>query len=278
MPYALRFGAVNVPLPVRFFSPPVSVNTRLAFPVTVSGDNTPFKSRSSCMLLPFSSMFMSSEGIKRAVPDALTSAPSTSARTLFRFMLSIFPAMSAVMLSRANPIAFRAGMLAVRVIAGFVLLPETLSEPVNFPLRSIPDMAASGERSKSVNLKLKSSGDFPETDAVPAPVIVPAPLLALRPPNMMLSPFLLIIALTPENVAPEAVIDSAAVFTVMRSRLARSPFSAVVSSMFFAAIIFMASSFGDDARRFTSGLLILPCTLSPAFTVPLRAYCSMSGT
>ena len=108
-------------------------------------------------------------------PVAVTSTPSTSARTLLSLMSCMLPEISAINFSRVKPEAFRLGTLAEKFIAGFELLPETLRVPVKLPFMSTPEAEANGARFRFVNLKLKSRGFLPETEAEPEPVILPEP-------------------------------------------------------------------------------------------------------
>ena len=182
----------------------------------------------------------------------------------------MFPEISAVTLSAVIPCALRAGIFADIVTEGSEFSPASLRVPDNFPLMSILDEAARVSSAISENLKLKSSGDFPDIDAVPAPVIVPCLLCALRSERIILSPFLLTLALAPVKVIPAAASDFAAMFTLIFSSFDKSPSRAVVTSSPSAVTMFIACNFSDCARSLTEGLFTSPAILSPALMLPLR--------
>ena len=159
-----------------------------------------------------------------------------------------------------------------------MLSPEILSVPESLPSVSrLDDASARDSRARSVNMKLKSSGKSPESEAVPTPVIIPSPLLALKPSSVILSPSLLSPALAPVKDSPIAFMDLAVMLTLILSSADRSPSSAVVSSRPSAEIMSITRRLGDVARRLTEGLSESPEIFIPAFTVPVMSLLPMAG-
>ena len=229
------------------------------------------------MFLPMNVTRMLGEGVKRIIPSAVISEPNASALAFFRTMLPGFPEKSAFMLLTVRLPALRVGMLAASMISGLSLEPEILRVPESLPLTSGPYESANDSRGMSVNMKLKSAASFPDTDAVPAPVIIPSPLRAVSPPSIILSPCLCIVAFAPVKVVPPAVTESAATFTLISIIFTKSTLKAVVSSAFLAVTKSISQTSGAVARRFTERLSNSPAIFKPAFTVPLSPNASTPG-
>ena len=166
--------------------------------------------------------------------------------------------MSALRFFTAKPAALSEGTEAVKLSEGFEFFPEILRVPVSFPVMSIPEDFAREASASSLKSKLKSSGDFPETEAAPFPVIAPSPLRAVKLLKATESPFLLMSALRPVKARPLAVTDFAETLTLIFSSFVKSPSRAVVSSRSLALIIFIASRLGEVARSLTAGLSAVP--------------------